>query len=261
MIKKIKLFYKNIDDDLIDSIKDKFSQNGFEIVQNDFELGIAIGGDGAFLHMIKSCNFDCNYYYVGINSGTLGFLQEIKLEEIDNFIKELKDNLFKEETIGIQNTTIITDDKTYNYNSLNEIVIYDGNLKMLKMDVLIENDLLENYVGDGMLISTSSGSTAHNLSFRGSIVYNTFSSLQLTPIAPINSKVYRALTNSVIIPDNMLITLKPSNTKNILLIIDGVNYYIENVKEIRTIISNKKIKMLRFSNYNFSQKIKEKLLG
>ena len=87
------------------------------------------------------------------------------------------------------------------YLLINEIVVRDKNLKVVKLDINIDNDLLENFMGDGVLISTSSGSTAHNLSYGGSIVYPTFSSLQITPMGPINSKAYKSLVNSVIVPD------------------------------------------------------------
>ena len=94
MIKNIKLFINNNDKSikLGKLIRDKFTENGFIITDKNFDLGIAVGGDGSFLRMIKNNNFNSNIYYVGINSGTLGFLQEVKLNEIDKFICELKNN-------------------------------------------------------------------------------------------------------------------------------------------------------------------------
>lgn len=238
-------------------------ENGFIVADKNFDLGIAVGGDGAFLRMIKNNNFNSNIYYVGINSGTLGFLQEVKIDEIDKFIYELKNNDYKVEEIGIQETTINHGNSSSKFYSLNEIVIRDKNLKTLKLDITIDGDLLEKFIGEGVLVASSTGSTAQNLSFGGSIVYNTFSSLQITPIAPINSKVYRSLLNSVIIPDKKVIDIIPDSSicdKELIVTIDGENNYYDNVSSITTKIDSKKIKCLRLKHYNFPQKINEKLL-
>ncbi len=264
MIKNIKLFINQNDESikLGKIVRDNFVKNGFNISNNNYDLGIAIGGDGAFLRMIRNTNFDSKPYYIGINSGTLGFLQEVKSNEIDKLIEELINKKYKVDEIGIQETEVFYDSKNTKLYSLNEIVIRDEELKMIKLAVYIDEDLLEYYTGDGLLIATSQGSTAHNLSYGGSIVYNTFSTLQLTPIGPVNSKAYKTLQNSVIIPTHKNIIIKPtSNRKSLIVTIDGNNYTYQNVDKISTTIKDKKIKCLRFSHYNFPQKINEKLLS
>lgn len=265
MIKNIKLFINNNDKSVQIGklVKDKFVQNGFIITDENFDLGIAVGGDGAFLRMIKNSNFNSNICYVGINSGTLGFLQEVKVDEIDKFIKQLKNDDYKVEDIGIQETTINHGNSSSKFYSLNEIVVRDRNLKTLKLDIKIDGDLLEKFIGEGILVASSTGSTAQNLSYGGSIVYNTFSSLQITPIAPINSKVYRSLLNSVIIPDKKVIEIVPDlsiSDRELIVTVDGENNFYKDISDITTKIDSKKIKCLRLKNYNFPQKINEKLL-
>lgn len=262
MIKNIKLFINNNDKSikLGKLIRDKFTENGFIITDKNFDLGIAVGGDGSFLRMIKNNNFNSNIYYVGINSGTLGFLQEVKLNEIDKFICELKNNDYKIEKIGIQEITVSHENGSSKFYSLNEIVIRNKDLKTLKLDIKIDGDLLEKFTGEGILVASSTGSTAQNLSFGGSIVYNTFSSLQITPIAPLNSNAYRSLFNSVIIPDKKVIDIIPDDRKDLLVTIDGENNFYKDVSNIATKIDSKKIKILRLKHYNFPQKINEKLL-
>lgn len=262
MIKKIKLFINDNDKSkyTAELVSQHLENRGFIIDENDFDLGIAIGGDGSFLRMIKNTNFNSDKYYVGINSGTLGFLQEIKVDNINNFVDELLNNQYKIEEIGIQETTIFNENESSKFYSLNEIIVRDKDLKVLRLDVKIDGDLLEKYIGDGILVATSSGSTAHNLSYGGSIVYNTFTSLQITPMAPINTKVYRSLINSVIVPDKKVIDLVPNDKSSLLVTIDGENKIYNNVENIETKIDDKKIKCLRLSHYNFPEKINEKLL-
>lgn len=263
-IKKICLFANDNDKSLEARkiIEQKLIDNNFIVTDEDYHLAIAIGGDGSFLRMVKNTNFHSDVYYIGVNVGTLGFMQEVNLDNFDEFIDELKNGTYKAEEIGIQEIEVKYKEGLSRFYSLNEILIRDKNLKLTKIDVRIDNDLLENFVGDGLLIASSSGSTAHNVSYGGSIVYNTFTSLQITPIAPINSKVYRTLPNSVIVPDKKEILLIPHlENKNLLITIDGDNHYYEDVTVITTTIDQKKIKVLRLSNYSFSNKIYEKLLN
>lgn len=263
MIKRVKLFINenDISKKVAKIVKAKLESNGFIVTDLNYDLAIALGGDGSFLRMVNSTSFNSDIYFTGINTGTLGFLQEIKLDDIDIFIDELKKEKYKVEEIGIQETIVIGKNYQDKFFSLNEIVLRDYNLNATKLKIKIEDKILENFVGDGILIATSVGSTAYNLSLGGSIVDSTFSTLQITPIAPINSKVYRSLVNSIIIPSKKTISIFPDKSKNdILLTVDGNNKFYKEVKRIDTIINNKKIKCLRMSHYYFSTKINEKLL-
>ena len=125
MIKNIKLFINKNDKSLETAklIKDKLISNGFIMNDNKYDLAIAVGGDGSFLRMVKETNFNSDIYYIGINAGTLGFMQEVKVDEIDKFINELKNNKYKIEEVGIQETTINHNKGTSLFYSLNEIVI------------------------------------------------------------------------------------------------------------------------------------------
>lgn len=262
-IKKIKLFVNNNikSKNAEKIIKDSLLKEGFEITDdNDFNLGIAVGGDGSFLRMIKDSNFKNDSLYVGINTGTLGFAQDICLEDLSRFIKEIKNGKYKYENIGVGRVEIETKTDTNKIRFLNEIVIREEALNTFHCNVYIDEQLLENYVGDGLLISTSFGSTAYNLSFGGSIVYNTFDTIQLTPIAPLNNKSYGTLTNSLIIPSDKIINLKTkTNQRGVLVTIDGNNVFYNDVISIRVTIKDK-IKIIRENDYNFIKKINDKFL-
>ena len=262
-IKRIKIFANKNDKSLSlkDEVANKLIENDFEIVDNNFDLGIAIGGDGSFLRMIKDNNFDSDTYYIGINAGTLGFAQEVEINDIEEFINDLKEDQFLVEEIGIQESTIYNkDNKMDEFYSLNEIVVREKTLNTLKLDVYIDNYLLENFAGDGILVATSFGTTAYNLSFGGSIIYNTFHALELTTIAPLNNKTYKTISNSIVLPQNKNITLLPTKTDNLIVTVDGVNKVYDNVIKIETIMKDKTIKCLRNKDYNFIKKINEKFI-
>lgn len=262
-IKKVKLFCNDNDKSrtIYDIVYKALIDNKFEITEDNFDLAIAIGGDGSFLRMVKKCNFNSEVLYVGINSGTLGFAQEVSAEEIDDFIKDLKNNNYKIDDIGIEEVRVVTGNDKYEFYSLNEIVIREKNLNVAMLDISIDDVFLEKFVGDGILISTSFGTTAYNLSFGGSIIFNTFHSLQITPIAPLHNKVYKSLTNSIVIPQNKIIKIVPDSSKNNLLItVDGENKIFDNVLLVESSIKSKRINCLRRKDYDFFRKVNEKFL-
>ena len=263
MKNNVKIFYNNNDKSIntFNEVKDKLIKNGFNIVENDYNIAIAIGGDGSFLRMVKETNFKSDVLYLGINTGTLGFAQEIHVNELDELIENLKTGNYKVNEFGVQETNIYSNNKNSKFYSLNDIVIRDMDLNTLKLDIFIDDALLEHFAGDGILVSTSFGSTAYNLSFGGSIIYNTFHALELTPVAPLNNKTYRTLTNSLVLPQNKNIEIIPVSNKNLIVTVDGENKYYENVDKIDTILSDKTIMCYQNIDYNFVKKINDKFLS
>ncbi|MBQ3307417.1 MAG: NAD(+)/NADH kinase [Bacilli bacterium] len=261
-IKRIRFFTNDKEKSyqILEDVSKQFLEAGFDIVQNnEFDLGIAIGGDGTFLKMINECNFLDYVYYVGINAGTLGFAQDIEVHEVPQFIQDLLNNQFFYEDIAVETIDIHTGYDTVSYHCLNEVVIRDKDLHTLHFDLLIDDVLLEEFAGDGMLISTSFGSTAYNLSFGGSMVCNAFDTLQLTPIAPIRSKSYPCLVNSLILPSFKRVTIIPKNNNSYLLTMDGRNTSYSNITSIDISIQ-KHISLIRKSDYNYIRKINDKFV-
>lgn len=263
MKNNVKIFYNNNDKSIntFNEVKDKLIKNGFNIVENDYNIAIAIGGDGSFLRMVKETNFKSDVLYLGINTGTLGFAQEIHVNELDELIENLKTGNYKVNEFGVQETNLYSNNENSKFYSLNDIVIRDMDLNTLKLDIFIDDALLEHFAGDGILVSTSFGSTAYNLSFGGSIIYNTFHALELTPVAPLNNKTYRTLTNSLVLPQNKNIEIIPVSNKNLIVTVDGENKYYENVDKIDTILSDKTIMCYQNIDYNFVKKINDKFLS
>lgn len=259
-INNIKLFINH--DDKSQKVAEKLSielkKNQFNIVNNNYDLVISIGGDGTFLHMVKEENFNNEIYYVGINSGTVGFLQEIDINHTLDFVERLNQDDYKEEELSIEETKVITKEDEKTYYSLNEIVLRKDDFSLLKMPVYIDNELLENFTGDGLLISTSTGSTAYNMSFGGSIIYNSLKALTVTPIAPLNNKAYKTLVNPIIVPENKEIKLLPNTS--LFMMIDGKNMQIKEILEIRTKVSNRKIKCIRMQDFHFIKTVNSKIL-
>ena len=263
MLKKVRLFVNNneLSRKSAEIVEEKLKKNGFQIVDDDkYEIAIAVGGDGSFIRMVKAADFNQDVSYVGINAGHLGFLQEFGMNDVNRFILELKNDRFESEEIGVQESVVNVKGKKFEHLSLNEIAIRDENLDLVRCNVFIDDKHLENYAGDGIMICTSMGSTAHNLSYGGAIVFPDFATLQITPMAPINSKIFHPLNNSIIIPGGKIIRIDPEN-KLIRLTIDGQHKVYGGVDSVESTIGNKHIRCLRFRHNSFPQKINEKLLS
>lgn len=264
-INKVKLFVNDNEQSQIvaKDLEIELKKYGFNIVNRGIcDLAISVGGDGSFLRMVKDTKFNDKIYYIGVNSGTLGFLQEIDIKDCVDFVKRLNSLKYKMEDISVQETKVITEDKIYYFNSLNEIVVRKSDFTTLKVPIYVDDEFLENFTGDGVLVSTSTGSTAYNMSLGGSIIYNTLNTLSITPIAPLNNKIYKTLNCSVIVPSNKVITLLPNkDNRDIFVQVDGVSKLINNVIKVETKVGDKRIKCLRMNDFHFVKVISNKVLS
>lgn len=256
-ISRIKLYYNYNDKSTLvyNELKKLLLDNGFIIDDNNYDLAIAIGGDGGFLRLVSSCEYNSDVYYVGVNTGTLGFSNDINADRLEEFVNDLKSFNFKVVDTSIVETKVYYDEKVKTYYSLNETVIRERDLQTFRCDVFVDNVNLEKFIGDGFLVCSSFGSTAYNLSLGGSILYDGVKAMILTPIAPINNKCYRSLINSIVVPGDKTIKIVPNN--DVILSVDGVNVTYNKGCNIEFRI-NKNIKLLRYNDYDYTKKINEK---
>ncbi len=245
-------------------LKDKLLKAGFivpEKYDNTAELNICVGGDGAFLRAVHRNKFP-TIPFIGINTGHLGFFQEIIPTEIDNFLTKYLNKEYTVEEIHLIDTEVFTKKKVFNLTSVNELVIKATQSKVVHLDVFIDNNHLQKFSGDGIIISTPVGSTAYNLSAGGSIIYPDLKALQITPLAPISSKAYRSLIRSVVVPGDLIIKIKPElyYTNSTLILNDGMEFKYDNIKHINLKLSHKKIYQLNFNKDVYWSNLKNKFL-
>lgn len=245
-------------------LEERLKQYGY-IISNEFdynaELSICIGGDGAFLRAVHKHGFPY-IPFVGVNTGHLGFFHEITPEMIDKFVENYSKERYKLEDIYLVEAMVCTRTSCIELIGVNEIVIKGIESKVIHLNVSIDNNHLECFSGDGLIVSTPSGSTAYNLSAGGSIVYPTLKTLQLTPLCPINSKAYRSLLNSAIIPDGMTIKINPEyrDENTVLIVVDGKQLKYDNVVEVTFKLSDMTLRKLTFDSQNFWSKVRDRFI-
>lgn len=245
-------------------LKEKLVQKGFLVADkydSRAELNICVGGDGAFLRAVHRNKFP-NIPFIGINTGHLGFFQEILPENVDEFIEKYINNEYTVEEIYLVDAEICTRNRCFYLTGINEIVIKGTKSKVVHLEIFLDGNHLEKFSGDGVIISTPVGSTAYNFSSGGSIVYPSLKTLQLTPLSPISSKAYRSLPTSAIVPGEIVISIKPEYRyeNSILVINDGMEFKYRNINKIDLKISDKTIKRLNFDKDMYWKNLKSKFL-
>jgi NAD+ kinase len=245
-------------------LENKLRQKGYiisEVYDYNAILNICIGGDGAFLRAIHNYNFPY-IPFIGVNTGHLGFFQEILPDRLDHFVESFHQNKYMIEEIYLVEALVCTRTSCIELVGVNEIVIKGIESKVIHLNVSINDNYLERFSGDGLIVSSPIGSTAYNFSSGGSIVYPSLKILQLTPLAPINSKAYRSLTNSAIIPDSMTIKVNPEyrDENSILMVVDGNQFKYDNIVEVTFKFSDMTLRKLTIDTQSFWSNVKDKFL-
>lgn len=242
----------------------KLIESGFfvsEKIEENTELIISIGGDGSFLKTIQDFKFP-SIPMVVINTGHLGFFAEFDPDEIDEFIDLYKNNNYKIQEVYPLKASIYTKESSKDIHAVNEIVIKSVCSRTLHLDLRVNKNKIQNFSGDGMLISTPIGSTAYNYSAGGSIIDPSLDILQLTPLAPMNTVVYRSFTSSIVLSAKSTINIVPEYRfeNSILVVVDGNEYRFNDITDIKIERSNLKLKFLKRYDFEFWKRVSEKFL-
>ena len=246
---KIALFYKEhkIESSYIEALKSKLCSHGFELDSENPEVVLYVGGDGTFLRAVHQyINKVEDVEFVGLKKGHLGFFTSYNEDEVDTLLKDLKSNNIDSNAYRLVKATF-ADSVLY---AVNEIRI-ESPFQTLISEVEINGSRLETFRGNGLVVSSSLGSSAYNRSLGGAIVSTNLEVLQLTEIAPINNRVYRSLHSPLVLDSDSEIILKPK-TSNVLVGYDHLIKEDENSQVIKFELSNKKVSILRKKGFNYA---------
>ena len=157
-----------------------------EMLADSVDLAVSIGGDGTMLRTFERVARQ-GIPVLGVNVGDLGYLTEFEADEAKEAIEAaLNSALPVEERLMVQSRIERANGQNDGtWTGLNEAVLEKKSQgHTVRLEVTIDGSAFATYAGDGLIVSTPTGSTAYNLSARGSIVAPTHWSLQLTPVAP-----------------------------------------------------------------------------
>lgn len=236
----------------LDNYNGDFNFSKVEKLSNEYDFVISIGGDGTILRSANEIG-ELSIPIIGLNKGRLGFLANSPIEIIDSIIDKIKNSNYR-----ISERTIIQvefEGKTK--NALNEISISRKNTtSLITIDTKLNDQYLNTYWADGLIISTPTGSTGYSLSCGGPIIMPDSKNLVLTPIAPHNLNA-----RPLVISDNKQIEISINGREN--------EYFVSADSQIFSVNIDSKIniskapyflKMVEFEDDSYINTLREKLM-
>lgn len=234
-----------------DFIVKKLIKNNFIEDKNNPEVVICLGGDGNFLRAVH--NYIINnpeIIFVGVNIGSLGFFCDYHVEDIDELIDGLQKRICKVEKYSLIDAELVYEKDTKVITAINEIRIENPFHTMI-CEVYVDDEFLEKYRGNGLIVATSLGSSAFNKSLGGAIVDEKLTVLQLTEIASIQNNIYRSLASSFVLSKERTVTFKGELNRIVLGFDSFAMETNSQLKEIRVRISTIKLLIGRRSNHSY----------
>ena len=224
-----------------------------DALDGETDMLMCIGGDGTFLSASKLVA-GRDIPVLGVNLGRLGFLSENRPSAI---VKALLSNDYTIENRAMLQAEVITgnpDIDGWPY-ALNEFTVHRRGAAMLGVEVSVDGVMLPVYWADGLIISTSSGSTAYSLSCGGPIVLPESKVLIITPIAPHNLNV-----RPLVVPDSAEITLRMhSRDEEVIFTADNRTAEVPASTELLIRVAQFSLKRVRLNKSNFIDALTQKL--
>lgn len=220
------------------------------------DLLIAFGGDGTILHLARTVALN-DVPVLGINLGSLGFMSELEPNELER-LKDLASWDFTVESRMMLDVTVIRDGRSvYNNIALNDAVISKGSIaRVVRLEIFTEEGFLTRVGGDGVIVSTPTGSTGYSMAAGGPIVEPTARNLLLTPICAHSTR-----SSSYVLSPEHVITVETAeaNRKFVYLSVDGSKAFsLKNGDKVRVSQSRHKTKLVRLSKKSFCEILDKK---
>lgn len=271
IIKDIFVFFNNnnvemaIESDFLNMLYEKkiiekeyktFSSH--DVLDATFDMLISIGGDGTMLRAVTLVR-NSGIPILGINAGRLGFLATVQKENIAAFMQIVIDKKYKISKRTLLSITCSPENlaiEELNF-ALNEIsVSRKDTTSMITIDTYLNDEFLNSYWADGLIIATPTGTTGYSLSCGGPILTPDVKSVVITPIAPHNLNA-----RPLVVPDTTEIRLKVSGREDQYLV--SLDSRITSVKNDSILIikkTNFEINMVEIPEETFFKTLRTKLL-
>jgi len=253
LLTKLRVWLSKRDAEVQDTIA-----HSTEEVLRDASLVICLGGDGTILSLASHMR-EQSVPVLGVNLGSLGFLTEVKENEI---FEEL--NTYFMDQSEIEERLMLacwarseTTKKDRRFTALNDIVVSrEGLTRLLRVDVYVNTEKLTSFAGDGVIVATPTGSTAYSLSAGGAVVHPKLEALIITPICP-----HASALRSMVVSGDEKISVKIQTDRQgekALLTADGQeNLEIDDSYTVEITRSNTSLKLVKSSKRSYISTLRE----
>lgn len=246
---------------------DKFhelaDQHGMVLAPDQPDLVVSIGGDGTMLHAFHLYADRLEQTsFVGIHTGHLGFYADWKPQELDILVQQMASHAVPVRTVKypIVEISITTENGAETYLALNECTL-KGVEGTLVAEMRINDERFEMFRGDGICISSPTGSTGYNRSLNGAILHPSLEAVQIAEMASLNNRVYRSLGSSIVLPKHHHCDIYPKRGQKILFTLDHLNMQLSDLISVRCMVADQKVSFARFRPFPFWNRVREAFIG
>ncbi len=252
-----KIFKKHGIDVYIDSISgDMIDVKGldFDSLCKQSDALVTLGGDGTLISCARK-SFDYNIPILGVYAGNLGFLADVSLEELDIFVANLVKGKYRIDERSILEAKVIKDGKEIKMHAFNDIVLTRPHVSnMIQIETLVDGKAFNTYYGDGVIVSTPTGSTAYNLSAGGPVLFPMTKVFALTPICP-----HSLTQRPVVLPGEFSIEMKTPKNRAFLIVDGQDTHELNQGSSVYIRLASKNVKLIHREEFNYFDVLKEKL--
>ncbi len=225
----------------------------FETMCEESDFLISLGGDGTLIALCRQ-SFAFNKPVLGIHAGQLGFLTDIQTDEISTFIEDIFNEKYRIDMRMMLEISLHVGANIQTRVAFNDIVFSRSKIShMSTIKAYVDGSLFNSYYGDGLIVSTPTGSTAYNLSAGGPVVYPLTEALILTPICP-HSLTQRPL----VLPVDFELSFTSSD--DTVIVLDGQETYaMHAIEKVSVKIATRGAKLIHSVDRNYFDVLKKKL--
>ncbi|MDN6161321.1 MAG: NAD kinase [Atopostipes sp.] len=248
---------------VVTELKKRLEEEGITIDDVSPDILVTVGGDGTllsafhrFAHQLDSIRF------IGVHTGHLGFYTDWREYQLEELVESIKNDDGESVEYPLLDVNVRYNDERQdnNFIALNEATIQKIGGTLVS-DVFINDKHFECFRGDGLCISTPTGSTGYNKSVGGAVLNPRLKALQMAEIASINNQLFRTLSSPLVIADDEEIILDLTKAQKILITLDHMTMDETDVKSIRFKIANESIRFARYSHTHFWDRVSDAFIG
>lgn len=246
---KIEVYIDSISGGMIDIMGVEF-----ELLCQQCDALVTLGGDGTLISAVRR-SFDYQIPIFGVYAGSLGFLADVSMDELDEFAQNLALGDYRIDERSVLEATANKNGTQMKMHAFNDIVFTRPSISnMIHVETLVDNKAFNTYYGDGVIVSTPTGSTAYNLSAGGPVLFPLTKVFTLTPICP-----HSLTQRPVVLPEEFSIEMKTADSKA-LIIIDGQDMHeFDKGDSIHIKLSKNFARLIHRNEFNYFDVLKEKL--
>ena len=230
-------------------------------LQEDIDCVIVLGGDGTFIQTVRDFS-DLDIPLVGVNMGTVGFLTTIEMDDLYSGLDALIDGDYTIQHRMLLRGSVHRDgrrlQKSIAFNDV--IVTRSGFSRIVELKIYVNDQLLDIYPADGVIISTPAGSTGYNLSAGGPVVFPETEMMIITPICP-----HSLSARSVVVPAKAKIKVevgrrRKTQKEEALVTYDGDTVWeLESSDVVEIVQASKKVPVVNIRQKSFCDILRNKM--